>query len=185
MNGFRVTAIWAALWCALVNPPSTASAQSSDELSVALSCRQFTQQFYDWYVPFTQKHANGPAWNLALQRRASAFSPQLFQALKQDSEAQTKAKGEIAGIDYDPFLNTQDSADHYEARKTTWANGRCSVEVWRASPKDTAAKSEKPAVLAELEQQNQRWRFLDSIYPSEDTDLLKQLQQLKKARSER
>jgi Protein of unknown function (DUF3828) len=149
---------------------------------MARSCRQFTQSFYDWYVPFTQKDASGPAWCIALERKASAFSRRLLQALKQDCDAQVRAKGELVGLDYDPFLSTQDPADHYEARKTVWANGKCSVEVWRASPTDTAAKSDKPAVVAELNQNNQRWCFSDFVDPDLNTDLLNELQQLKKAR---
>ncbi|HUI82703.1 MAG TPA: hypothetical protein VL240_00685 [Candidatus Binatia bacterium] len=162
--------------------PAAVSAQSPAEADKVRSCREFTQHFYDWYVPFTQKRLNGPAWNVALKQEAGVFSPKLFQALKQDSDAQAKAQGEIVGLDYDPFLNTQDPADHYQARNASWAKGRCSVEVWRASPRDTAAKSDQPDVVAELHQQNQQWRFLNFLYPSENTDLLTQLRQLKEVR---
>lgn len=180
MNSLRLNAAWF-LGCALLSLPLAASAQSPGSVT-ARSCRQFTQQFYDWYVPFTRKGLSGPAWDLVLQRRANSLSPQLYEALKNDSASQ--AKGELVGLDYDPFLNTQEPAVHYETGAISWVNGKCTVEVWRSSKNETAEKSDKPALVAELEQHNQRWRFTDFIYPTENTDLLKQLEQLKKARTQ-
>ncbi len=182
MNRYRQIACWAALCVGIASSCKPSLAQISPESLMAGSCRLFTQHFYDWYAPLTQKNLSRPAWNLALQRKANTFSPELFRALKQDSDAQARAT-EIVGLDYDPFLNSQDPADHYQARQVTWKDGRCSVELWRASPTDTAAKSGKPDVVAELDQQNQGWRFLNFYYPSEKTNLLKQLQQLKQARA--
>jgi len=169
--------------CALLSLPLLTSAQSSESIT-ELSCQQFTQQFYDWYVPFAQKGVNGPAWGLVLQRKASYLGPQLYEALREDTGAQAKAKGELVGLDYDPFLATQDPGNRYETRAVSWAKGKCTVEVWRSSSRATADKTDKPAVVAELEQHNKTWRFTDFVYPSENTDLLKQLQQLKKARTQ-
>jgi len=63
-----------------------------------------------------------------------------------------------------------------------WTEGKCSVEVWRSSPTDAVAKSDKPAVMAELNRTNQRWRFSDFVYPDLKTDVLNELEQTKKAR---
>ena len=52
------------------------------------------------------------------------FNPALLQALKLDSEAAARAKGEIVGIDFDPFVGGQDADDHYEARRVTWEGTR-------------------------------------------------------------
>jgi hypothetical protein len=48
-------------WCCLVIVIS-ASAQGAPQQQDAPSCRQFSQEFYDWYVPFTQKTLHMPAW---------------------------------------------------------------------------------------------------------------------------
>jgi hypothetical protein len=93
------------------------------------SCRQFANEFYAWYVPLTQKTGNGRPWDLALHRKAEMSSPALFQALNLDSEAAARAKGEIVGIDFDPFVGSQDPYDHYEARHVTWVGNRCSVDI--------------------------------------------------------
>jgi hypothetical protein len=106
----------------------------------------------------------------------------LFKALKADSDAQAQAKGELVGIDFDPFVGSQDPADHYEAREAKWSSGRCSVEMWRASPTDTAEKTGKPDVIAELAQEEGRWRFINFRYPLLGGDLLGALAELREDR---
>ncbi len=157
-------------------------AQAAPQSPESSSCQRFAQQFYDWYVPFTQKRLHMPASNVALQRRAVVFSPQLLHALRIDSEAQARAKGELVGLDFDPFLGSQDPADHYEARQATVKNGTCSVGVWRASSTDTAEKMDKPEAVAELKQQNGGWRFVNFTYPIGGPDLLQLLANLRQER---
>jgi hypothetical protein len=103
-------------------------------------------------------------------------------ALRIDSEAQARAKGELVGLDFDPFLGSQDPADRYEARHATVNGGTCSVGVWRASPTDTAAKMDKPEAVAELRQQNGRWQFVNFRYSVGGPDLLHLLANLRDER---
>jgi hypothetical protein len=174
-NRARIVHFW--ISCALLATASRcAVAQVSTHPDESSSCRRFTQAFYDWYVPLTQK------WEIALQRKADMFNPDLLRALKIDSQAQARAKGELVGIDFDPFVGSQDPAGHYEARRVTWKGDRCSVEVWGASPTDTASKSGKPDVVAELAQEKGHWQFLNFHYPDLKTDLLSVLAQLRKER---
>ncbi len=93
---------------------------------------------------------NEPTFDVALQKKADVFNLDLLQALKADSEASAHAKDDIVGIDFDPFIGGQDPADHYQARNATLRNNKCSVEVWRVSPADKAAKSGKPDVIADV-----------------------------------
>jgi len=95
--------------------------------------------------------------------------------------AQAHAK-EIVGLDFDPFLGSQDPADHYEVRQATVKNGTCSVGIWRSSSRDTAAKIDEPEAVAELKQENGRWRFVNFKYPPEGQDLLHLLADLRKER---
>src|SRR5271165_4902819 len=161
-----------ALCCLLIGIglPS-ARGQQSAQRQRGPSCLRFAQEFYDWYAPITQKEMGTPAWDIALQKRRDEFGAPLVRALKADSEAQARAKGELVGLDFDPFVNSQDPADHYEARPRAVKGTNCSVEVWRASPNDTAEKSAKPAVIAELALAKGRWFFVNFRYPDE-TDLL-------------
>jgi hypothetical protein len=156
-------------------------AQVAPQSSESSSCKRFAQEFDDWYVPLTQqKHLR--ASDVALRRKPTTFSTELLRALRIDSEAQARAKGELVGLDFDPFLGSQDPADHYEARQPTVKNGTCSVGVWRASPTDTAAKMDTPEAVAELEQQDGGWRFVNFTYSVGGPDLLHQLANLRQER---
>ena len=77
------------------------------------SVRKFAQDFYRWYVPIAAKDNKGTAFEIAIKQRPSSFSPQLLQGLRDDAEAQAKAVGEMVGLDFDPFLNSQDPSNHY------------------------------------------------------------------------
>jgi hypothetical protein len=171
---------WVLLLCTIF--AGILSAQVAPQSQESLSCQRFAQQFYDWYVPFTQKQLSGPASDVALQRKPTVFSLNLLHALRTDSEAQTRAKGELVGLDFDPFLGSQDPADRYEARHATVNGGTCSIGVWRASPTDRAAKMDKPEAVAELKQQNGRWQFVNFRYSVGGPDLLHLLANLRQER---
>jgi hypothetical protein len=132
---------WVLLLCTIF--AGILSAQVAPQSQESLSCQRFAQQFYDWYVPFTQKQLSGPASDVALQRKPTVFSLNLLHALRTDSEAQTRAKGELVGLDFDPFLGSQDPADRYEARHATVNGGTCSIGVWRVGQKLAAAFAAK------------------------------------------
>src|SRR5690348_1526632 len=170
---------WILLFCIVVT--GTGGAQSAPQSPQSLSCQRFAQHFYDWYVPFTQKDLPTPAFDVALQHEPTAFSPSLVRALSIDSRAQAPAS-DIVGLDFDPFLGTQDPADHYEARHATQEDGTCSVEIWRASPTDTAPKMDKPEAVAQLKQQNHRWQFVNFRYAVGGPDLVHLLANLREGR---
>ncbi len=134
------------------------------------------RQFYDWYVPLALGDDSIPAFNFALQRRGALFSPELFRALKQDSEASAKANGYIVGLDFDPFLNSQDPDDRYEVGKVTHEEDSYSVEVFGIQ---SGKKNEKPSVFAVVTRRNGRWLFVNFRYPnSSAVDLLSVLRRL-------
>ena len=163
----------------------SATAQPANSPEQIPACRRFVQDFYSWYVPFTQKPTNGPAFNLALRNKAEVFSPELLRALKLDSEAQARAKGEIDGIDFDPLVGGLDPADHYTVRQVTVKGDRCFAEVWRDSPTDTTEKSRKPDAVAELAQRAGHWEFVNFHYPEVSRRLAEYLDRLHKQRGQR
>jgi hypothetical protein len=173
-------------WCAVILMlPAHAVAQVAPVPQDSSSCRRFVQQFYDWYVPLTHASVNGPASDSALKHKAEVFNPDLLRALKLDSEASAHAKGEVVGLDFDPFVGSQDPADRYEARHVTWRENKCSVEVWDASPADPAAKSKKPDVVADVVIDRGHWQFLNFRYPELNADLVNVLARLREERRKR
>ena len=162
--------------------PAHAVSQVASGLQGSSSCRRFVQEFYDWYAPFFREplQVNGRVSDLAIKRKAALFNPDLVRALKADSEAQVHST-DLVSLDSNPFAGP-DPADHYEARHVTWQARRCLVEVWRASPGDTAAKSSKPEVVAQVALVRGHWEFQNFRYPDSGGDLVSALAELREKR---
>jgi hypothetical protein len=136
--------------------------------------RDFVQGFYNWYIPVALKDNATPAWNLALKSKSSAFSPQLLNALREDSAAQAKAVGDIVGIDFDPFLGSQDPSNRYDVGKIIQNGDAYRVEIYGAR---SGKKRATPDVIADVLQKDGRWMFVNFHYPdgSDLTSVLKTL----------
>jgi hypothetical protein len=132
------------------------------------SARCFVQSFYDWYVPKGSFKSLGPTSDRALRTKSSFFSPKLIEALREDSAAQSRAKGEIVGLDFDPFLNSQDPDAHYSVGKVTHQGSSYIVSVYGVTP---GKRPSSLAVIAKLEKHRGKWRFSNFIYPN-GSDLL-------------
>jgi len=145
----------------------------------AEAARDFVQGFYSWYVPEALKTQEEPVWNVALKYKRTVFSPALFRALKEDSEAQARASGEIVGLDFDPFLNTQDPCDRYEVRTITPQEGGYRVDIYGVC---SGKRNVKPDVVAKLAHQDGSWAFTNFLYPAIHRDLLGTLRTLRKKR---
>jgi len=125
------------------------------------SCLGFTQEFYDWYVPYALKENGRPASSLALERRGSVFSRELLRSLGEDAEERKSSPGEITGLDFDPFLNSQDPAQSYVAGKLTLKDGVCRVEMYGVF---SGKRSPGPEVTPELVLKDGKWVFVDFHY---------------------
>lgn len=155
----------------------TGGTSSGDESA----CRTFVQDFYNWYAPRTQ--GTGRTMDDPLKLKSASFDPTLLKLLKEDSAAQAKSKDEIVGLDFDPFLNSQDPAKKYVVRKVKAKGNAYLVDVFEGS----ASKNEtKPSVTAEVAQRNGRWQFINFHYGKSDIpeneNLLNILKVLKKDR---
>jgi len=157
--------------------------QSKDSASTQDSCRNFAQEFYDWYLPNTHvkeiKRNGEPAWEFALKNRRSAFDPELVRQLE-ESHARAQRQGEPF-LDFDPVLNSQDPAVHYVIEKSMLKDGHCWADVhgvW------SEKESEKPDVVAELILKDGQWVYVDFHYPNSETpdsrSLLRMLRFLRK-----
>lgn len=126
------------------------------------SVRRLVQSFYDWYVPEGSVESLSPSFDRALRTKSSLFSPKLLKALREDSAAQSKAKGEIVGLDFDPFLNSQDPDAHYTVGKATRHGSSYLVSVYGLTP---GKRPSRLAVIVKLERHSGKWHFTNFIYP--------------------
>jgi hypothetical protein len=145
----------------------------------------FVGQFYAWYVPRTLSGNSIPAYEFTLKNKKAVFTPSLFEALKDDFDASAKVRDEIVGLDFDPFLNTQDPCDRYEIGKAVQKGDSYRVEVYGIC---SGKRSEKPDVWPEVVRANGHWLFANFHYehqakenPASD-DLLGILKLLREAR---
>jgi hypothetical protein len=134
----------------------------------------FAQKFYDWYGPIALKTTKEPSSNLAIARRGALFDPPLLGALKADAEALRKSSGDIVGLDFDPFLYTQDIEDKYVVGAVTESAGLYRVDVY---PVQKGKREKKPSVVAELKPVKDTFVFTNFLYGDEG-DLLAVLKQL-------
>ena len=163
------------------------TAQSAPTASPPKGCAEFVQQFYDWYLAKAKALTNDPsqesAFEVTLREKKSSFTSALAQALKDDLEASKKSPGEIVGLDFDPFLNGQDTAEKYVAGEVRPKANHYYVDVfgvWEGK------KNPKPDVVPELALVDGKWIFTNFHYGKSDIpvneNLISVLQQLKKDR---
>jgi hypothetical protein len=114
-----------------------------------------------------------------LTDRATSLASELLRALEADSAAEANATEGVVGLDFDPFLNTQDPDDHYVVRTTTRRGKRYFVDVYSVR---SGKRSEKPDVIAELTRVRGSWVFVNFHYPNIPTDLLRVLRALRQSR---
>lgn len=148
------------------------------------SCRAFVQRFYDWYLRLSEKEKKLSPSDLALRSHASWFSRELKRRLAEDSTAAAKSPGEIVGLDFDPFLNAQDTPQRCVVKRVTSKGGSYRAEVHRVESGKTV---QDPAVVPELIQRGGQWTFVNFHYPSTDgprheDDLLNVLKRLREDR---
>jgi len=143
--------------------------------SAARSAAQFTQGFYDWY------RARGDVFEAAVHDSPAALEPGLLQAIREDLEAQSRSPDEVVGLDWDPFLNTQEPCDPYRVQGTTRRGDTVLVSV-----KGTCADREpqvSPDVVAELGRLGGRWVFLDFRHGADAGSLRQDLARLRAERA--
>lgn len=129
---------------------------------------EFVREFYDWYATYVQNQ-NGTAWYAVLSKDPPILDDKLSTLLRADSAAQSAALGEVMGIDWDPFLATQDPCESFEIQKVTADTDDGRVEV-RTS---CYYVDSLPDVVAQVVRRGEGWAFTNFSYPRESTDLLK------------
>jgi hypothetical protein len=164
------------LLVALTLPPALV-AQSATPGADAVACRAFVQNFYNWYI------AHGTNFENAMKFKQAVLSNDLKEALLADLAASRKSPDENVGLDFDPFVNSQDPAPHYRVGKTTVKEGTCWAEVHAVPATD---KTSKPDATAEVRPEGGNWKFVNFHYGSdngaENENLVSILRRLKRDR---
>src|SRR5215813_7500284 len=138
------------------------------------SCRQFAQEFYDWYASNSSTRAekrNGmSALEFALKNKRSSFEPSLVRELEHALAEEKRTKEPI--LDSDPILNSQDPDQRYRVGAVTHKEGKCRAEVYGIT---AGKKRDRPDVVAELVLHDRQWRFADFEYPNAESPESKSL----------
>lgn len=154
--------------------------QAQTSAGTESSCREFVQKFYDWYLP-KARTAKERASDIVLKTRSSVLSRELQRQLKADSDAQAKSD-DLVGLDFDPFLNTQDpDFESCTVGKTVLKGSGYWADVTCVFPGANASKSH---VTAELISHQGQWIFVNFHYQdgSKKYDLLSILKGLREER---
>lgn len=109
------------------------------------------------------------------------FAPPLLAALKDDLDAQRRAPGEIVSVggDYDPYLNSQDPCERYEAREAVPYRAGYAVSVYGIC----AGRAATLDVIADVERDSTTWVFTNFRIPDKPQyDLVSHLKAAKAQR---
>jgi hypothetical protein len=129
------------------------------------ACKAYVQKFFDYYLKEAGRESKETADIRAIKSKNFAFSEELKTQLKADDAAAAKSPGEIVGLDFDPFLNSQEQPEHYVAEKVSHKGDHYLVSVYSVSG---GKKEAKPAVTPELELKNKQWTFVNFHYDKSD-----------------
>jgi len=164
-------------------PPASASASTAVRDTTlglpaadgaAQSAAAFVQAFYQWYGKL------GDLYQQAVHDSPAFFAPALLAGLHADSAAKQQHPDEVVGLDWDPFLETQDPCDPYQVMGTTRrgdtvlvaVGGMCSGREPRAAP-DVIAE-----VMARSEGGGTGWIFVDFRHTDDAGSLMQDLKAL-------
>ena len=138
----------------------------------------FVRAFYDGYIP--RGIASGlAATDSLLLERTTLFAPSLLAALRQDATARAAAVGEIDGLDFDPFLNSQDPCERYTVGPAIPASASEAGAVRVTVRAECDHASGPPSAFAvEVIPQAGTWQFVNFYYGPPAGDLLTLLRRL-------
>lgn len=164
----KISAMEVCCWLILLTMSCSLGAQVKNRQEVARSPREFVEGFYKWYVPKALSDNKTAAWNVALKYKSSVFSRELAQLLREDSTAQARCE-ELVGLDFDPFLNSQDPATRYDVGGMSQKKDKHYLaDIYSVH---SGKRNDKPSVSAELEESDGHWIFVNFFY-SDGTNLL-------------
>jgi hypothetical protein len=132
----------------------------------SVSAREYVQDFYDRYVPMADSARRGPAfWRLL---SADVLDSTLVEGLRADSAFGDLSSnhGTREGLNFDPFLASQDPCPRYEVMDTR-ADGPSSFRVTvKPVCADTTWQTQRPVMA--VTHQDGRWKIVNVFYQRSD-----------------
>ena len=165
--------IWICCWLFLACGRTAPVADADAELNQAAG---FVRTFYGWYLPAA---GTGAGLKQAIGDSAALFAPDLVRALTADGEAQAQNPNEVVGLDGDPFLDAQDFCERYDVGAARRDGTDILVDVYARCSGDTTSA---PRIAARVRKNGQGWTFINFQYPQRSSDLLKDLDELRRQR---
>lgn len=155
------------------------SAPAKPDPKTLKAARKFVDGFYDLYLSKIVDEDDMPSPYDAVEDEGRLFSPRLRRELKEDFDAQDASPDEIVGLDFDPFLNSQDPCDEYEVGDATRRGTAYWVPVYGICD---GKKHDAPDLYAEVAPAGSgAWQFVNFHYP-DGGDLLGILKSLRAER---
>jgi hypothetical protein len=123
------------------------------------SPERFVQDFYDWYVLASSGRIAAVQFYAAPKMRAG-LAPQLLAALQADAAAQAAdTTGSVVGIDWDPFLASQDPCRRYDV--TAPAERRSIGYVVHVHGVGICPPHDRPDVSVAVRRGDSSWTIVD------------------------
>lgn len=161
--------------CGSRERPASGDESTSAAVSPAAdSAAAFAQRFYDWYARDSMR------FEATVRDSGAWFAPQLLSALRADIAASARNPGEVVGLDWDPFVASQDPCPGYRVGRPTERDGRVLVPVTGDCGQRPAGTA--PDVMAELVRQGPAWSFSNFRHGSDSGSVLSDLAELKRER---
>jgi hypothetical protein len=134
---------------------SSRRAPASDSSSAKI----FVQDLYNMYAK-TVVGSDLSVAEYANEKKPNLFSNAIKNGLKADEAAQVKYPDYIMDLEFDPFLNAQDTCEPYKTGKVTVVGKIYRVEVYGYGCDNHSALY----VIAAIEKQEDSWISVDFIY---------------------
>jgi hypothetical protein len=177
-RGLAWRAVAAVLGLTLILAPMSASGAPVPASAAAAAyyseagARTFVQGFYGWYaakVLASSHRQSGFGFIDAVRQRPTWFSPELKRLLEEDVAAASKCKDDVVGLDWDPFLESQETPGSYTVGKVekTAQGFRVSVDLKDAKARD----ARNPAAEADVAFVDDHWQFVDFVEEPTDPKL--------------
>jgi len=138
-----------------------------DTAAVDSSAIDFVREFYAAYLPRGVEGGLDAVDGL-ITERPELFAPSLLLALQQDAASRRAAHDEIGGLDFDPFLDSQDPCERYEVVKGTRVGAVVHVDVHAVCQ---GQRSVAPTVTLVVAHDGRRPLLANVLYPTHGTDL--------------
>ncbi len=151
------------LVCFSLLVPATSECLAATPDANESACKKFVQSFYDWYSAAARKDNSDIGFEQVVKyKKGTSFTAELRSLLQEDARAQAKVKGEIVGLDFDPFLSTNaEPAGKYIVENVLHKNNSYLASVFAFH---AGKKTPKPIAVPELILRKGEWQFANFHY---------------------